>query len=83
MRIEIIQQKVSVMKTTTKEIRELSTNRTIFIETLSYQFLAATGCGVYVYLTPVDVNGLFNQFSSGNLPIKIFVRQCVKSIVGS
>jgi hypothetical protein len=70
------------MKTATNEIRELNATRTMFIETLSHQFWAVSGCGVYVYLSPVDVNGLFNQFLDANQPIKIFVRQCVKNVLG-
>lgn len=70
------------MKSTYNEIGELGDKRTIFIETLSYQFIAVTGCGVYVFLTPVDVNGLFNQFLNGDMPIKAFVRQSVKNALG-
>ncbi len=69
------------MKTSYNEIRELNNERTAFFETLSQQFIAVTGCGVYVYLNPVDINGLFNQFIDGNMPIQIFVRQCVKNVV--
>ncbi|MDD1622986.1 MAG: hypothetical protein LUQ11_16030 [Methylococcaceae bacterium] len=69
------------MKTKYNEIRELNNERNAFFETLSQQFIAVTGCGVYVYLSPVDINGLFNQFMDGNMPIKIFVRQCVKNVV--
>lgn len=69
------------MKTKYQEVRELSNERNVFFETLSQQFIVVTGCGVYVYLSPVDINGLFNQFMDGNMPIQIFVRQCVKNVV--
>ena len=68
---------VSVMETT---FNEISSMRILFIETLSNQFLAMTGCGVYVYLNPVAINGLFNQYMSDSLPIDIFARQCVKNV---
>ncbi len=67
------------MQTTYNEIGENEIERTAFFETLSQQFIAVTGCGVYVYLSPVDINGLFNQFVAGNRPIQTFVRECVKN----
>lgn len=69
------------MKTTYNDLSELNNERTAFFETLSQQFIVVTGCGVYVYLSPVDINGLFNQFMNGNLPIQMFVRQCVKNVL--
>lgn len=71
--------RVSAMKTTYKGFKQLDNERLAFFETLSQQFIAVTGCGVYVYLNPVDINGLFDQFMTGNMPIQIFVRQCVKN----
>jgi hypothetical protein len=73
--------KANVMETSSNEIKELTTKRTLFVETLSQQFIALTGCGVYVYLNPVDVNGLFNQFLSDTLSINTFARQCVKNVL--
>lgn len=73
--------KEGAMMTTHNEIIELNNERTAFFETLSQQFIAVTGCGVYVYLSPVDINGLFNQFMDGSMPIRIFVRQCVKNVL--
>ncbi|MGZ4959296.1 MAG: hypothetical protein ACXV7J_08590 [Methylomonas sp.] len=67
------------MKTTYSEITELNEERIAFFEALSQQFLAVTGCGVYVYLSPVDINGLFNQFESANMPVQAFLRRCVKN----
>jgi hypothetical protein len=71
---------VNVMKTP-NEIKQLSNTRTLFIETLSQQFIALTGCGVYVYLNPVDINGLFSQYLSDTLSIDTFARQCVKNVL--
>jgi len=72
---------VDVMKTSSNEISQLSNTRTLFVETLSQQFIALTGCGVYVYLNPVDINGLFNQYLSDTLSINTFARQCVKNVL--
>lgn len=69
------------MTMTHHEVIELNNERMAFFETLSQQFIAVTGCGVYVYLNPVDINGLFNQFMNGNMPIQIFVQECVKNVL--
>lgn len=69
------------MKTSFNEITELNYDRTACFETLSQQFIAVTGCGVYVYLSPVDINGLYNQFVNNNMPIQAFVRRCVKNVL--
>ncbi|CAD6878800.1 hypothetical protein [Methylomonas albis] len=69
------------MNTSSSEITQLSSTRTLFVETLSQQFIALTGCGVYVYLNPVDINGLFNQYLSDTLSIDTFARQCVKNVM--
>jgi len=69
------------MKTSSNEITKLSNTRTLFVETLSQQFIALTGCGVYVYLNPVDISGLFNQYLSDTLSINTFARQCVKNVL--
>lgn len=69
------------MNTSRNEITQLSSTRTLFVETLSQQFIALTGCGVYVYLNPVDINGLFNKYLSDTLSIDTFARQCVKNVM--
>jgi len=69
------------MKTSSNEITQLSNTRTLFVETLSQQFIALTGCGVYVYRNPVDISGLFNQYLSDTLSINTFARQCVKNVL--
>ena len=62
-----------------KQIREPINDRFSFIQILSEQFVAMTGYGVYVYLSPDDVETLFNRYQNENSPIRIFVRCCVKS----
>lgn len=52
--------------------------RFTFLETLSGEFIAMTGYGIYVYLTPVDIDQLFNDFLHRDTPIRKFARQCVK-----
>ncbi|WP_082879748.1 hypothetical protein [Methylomonas methanica] len=69
------------MNTSSNENTQLSQTRTLFFETLSQQFIALTGCGVYVYLNPVDINGLFNEYLSDTLSINTFARQCVKNVM--
>ncbi len=65
------------METYTKA-PELYIIRLTFFETLSGEFVSITGYGIYVYLTPVDIDQLFNHFLSLNTPIRKFARQCVK-----
>ena len=61
-------------------IQELHIIRLAFFETLSGEFIAMTGYGIYVYLTPVDIDQLFNHFLNHDhdTPIRKFARQCVK-----
>lgn len=54
-------------------------SRLAFIETLSAEFTARTGVGVYVYLTPMDINSLFKIYLSNRQTITIFVRQYVRN----
>ncbi|MBD9360458.1 hypothetical protein [Methylomonas fluvii] len=66
---------------TSNEVNEISTLRIVFIETLSRQFIAITGCGIYVYLNPLTINELFNRYLNSSVPINVFARQCVRNIV--
>lgn len=52
-----------------------------FVDALSGEFIARTGCGVYVYLNPADVYRLFHEFQSNAAPIRAYVRQVVKAII--
>jgi len=79
--LNLTSKKVSVMETSFNEVKQLGYARTLFIETLSQQFIAMTGCGVYVYLNPVDLNGLFNQFLTDSISVDTFARQCVKNVL--
>jgi len=63
---------------TFNEAQELHIIRFTFFETLSGEFIAMTGYGVYVYLTPVDIDQLFNHYLNHSVPIRRFARQCVK-----
>lgn len=69
------------MGPTINETHQFHSTRTMFIETLSHQFVSLTGCGVYVFLNPVDVNGLFNRYLSDTLSVDSFARRCVKSVL--
>lgn len=53
-----------------------------FIEALSLEFVMRTGCGIYVYMNPADVNDLFSQFQNQALSIRAFARQVIKNIIG-
>ncbi|MDD2737691.1 hypothetical protein A1359_19475 [Methylomonas lenta] len=66
---------------TNNEIDTMYSERFAFIETLSREFVAMTGCGVYVYFTPLDIDQLFDKFLSVDLSIRMFARQCVKNLI--
>lgn len=50
-----------------------------FVDALSGEFLARTGCGVYVYLDPADVHRMFTEFRRRSQPIRDYARQVVRS----
>ena len=50
----------------------------MFIEILSDEFTAKTGFGVYAYITPVDVNQVYQQYQLHNAPIRLFAREYVR-----
>jgi len=60
------------------ETSVIDISRLAFIDTLSAEFTMRTGVGVYVYLSPIDINSLFRHYLKENLTIAIFVRQYVK-----
>ncbi len=66
---------------TSNEVNEISTLRIVFIEALSRQFIAITGCGIYVHLSPVTVNELFNRYLNSSVSINTFARQCVRNVL--
>jgi hypothetical protein len=53
--------------------------RFVFIETLSAESIAKTGCGIYVFLTPVEIEELYVAYQNLSSPIKDYARQCVKT----
>lgn len=65
---------------TNNEIDSMYSERFAFIETLSREFVAMTGCGVYVFLSPLDINQLFDKFLSVDLSIRMFARQCIRNL---
>lgn len=69
------------METFSNDAIELGDTRTDFIEMLSHQFVSMTGCGVYVYLNPLAINSLYNQYLNESMPIRTFARQCVKDLL--
>lgn len=52
-----------------------------FIEALSLEFVMRTGCGIYVYLNPEEVNDLFIEFQNRGLSIRAFARQILKNVL--
>jgi len=56
--------------------------RFMFIETLSAESIAKTGYGIYVLLTPVEIEELYMAYQNLSAPIKDYARQCVKKALG-
>ena len=54
-----------------------------FLDALSGEFIARTGCGAYVYLNPVEVYRLFAEYQQRNTPVRDYVRQTVKVFLSS
>ncbi|MCX7094437.1 MAG: hypothetical protein NTY50_13430 [Methylobacter sp.] len=54
---------------------------TVFTEVLSDEFTARTGFGVYAHITPVDVSQAYQQYQQRNAPMRLFVREYVRSYV--
>ncbi len=61
------------------ESTDLGTARSAFIETLSDEFIATTGYGVYAYLNPLDINQLFRQYLKHGTSLREFARGYVRS----
>lgn len=53
-----------------------------FIEAMSLEFVLRTGCGIYVYLNPVDINDLFTHFQNQGVSVRAFARQIIKNVLG-
>jgi len=56
--------------------------RFVFIETLSAESISRTGYGIYVLLTPVEIEELYIAYQNLSSPIKDYARQCVKKALG-
>ncbi|NJA08395.1 hypothetical protein ACQE3E_02335 [Methylomonas sp. MED-D] len=53
---------------------------TTFMDNLSGEFIAQTGYGAYVYLNPVDIERLFQDYRQQNMPIRNLVRRLLKNL---
>ncbi|MGR9115059.1 MAG: hypothetical protein ACU85E_04785 [Gammaproteobacteria bacterium] len=55
--------------------------RSAFIETLSAEFMAQSGVGVYVYLTPIAINQLFKEYMQHRESIRVFTKRYVRTVL--
>lgn len=60
---------------------KIDSSWTTFIETLSDEFTAKTGFGVYAHISPTDINQVYQQYQHSNVPMRLFVREYVRSYV--
>lgn len=72
-------QRVIAMETS-NEINQIYIDRFAFIEDLSREFVSMTGCGIYVFLNPSDVEQLFDQYQSLGMSMRMFAKQCVRNL---
>lgn len=54
-----------------------------FLDALSGEFIARTGCGAYVYLNPVDVLQLFKDYLQHSLSVREYVKRSVKAFLSA
>lgn len=57
---------------------DISVARLAFIETLSDEFTASNGYGVYAFLSPPDINHLFTQYLKHGNSLREFARTYVR-----
>ncbi len=53
-----------------------------FIEAMSLELIIKTGCGIYVYFNPVDIDDLFINYRNQGLSIKAFTKQIIRNVLG-
>jgi len=70
----VVKKMSAIYESSTVEVSRLA-----FIDTLTAEFTMRTGVGVYVYLTPVDINSLFGHYLKESQTIAIFVKQYVRN----
>lgn len=52
-----------------------------FLDALSGEFLARTGCGPYVFLNPFDIQLLFKDYLKAGLSLREYVKTSVKHLL--
>ena len=62
------------------QISNVHIERFAFIEGLSREFVAMTGCGVYVFLNPLDLDLLFDKYQSLGMSMRAFAKRCVRNL---
>ena len=65
---------------TLNQINDVHVERFAFIEGLSREFVAMTGCGVYVFFNPLDLDLLFDKYQSLGMSMRAFAKQCVRNL---
>lgn len=62
----------------THQNNDINVARLAFIETLSDEFITNYGYGVYAFLSPPDINNLFNQYLKHGQSLRLFAKSYVK-----
>ena len=54
-----------------------------FLDALSGEFITRTGYGAYVYLSPLDVYKLFDDYLHHDTSVREYVRRTVKMLLNA
>lgn len=56
--------------------------RFAFIDSLSAESIAISGRGIYVYMSPLEIEQLYGHFQDIGGTVRDFARQCVRAALG-
>jgi len=63
--------------------KEIKVVHAAFFDALSSEFIARTGCGAYVYLSPVEIHQMFRDYLKQSVPIRDYVKRSVKTFLSA
>ncbi len=50
-----------------------------FIELVTSQFVSKTGVGIYVFLSPIEIHKIYNNYINSNVNIIEFTKDIIKN----
>jgi len=52
-----------------------------FLDALSGEFIARTGCGAYVHMDPGEILGMFLDYQRHPMPVRDYVKKAVRAFL--